>query len=164
MVSVTAVLLVALTVEGLPAQSYYKSSSSSSSLDRRDTSSLLYVWLCRLSRNLLRALKGHKGMNTAPLTDPNLLTERASPPRRLPLCTSRTPRLMSPGGGGRDGVRWIAPVSSHLKRVTSTHLTDAPSRFSAPRRASSRFLFPGLDLVCPLWGENFEYFRTKENK
>lgn len=161
MVSVTAVLLVALTVDGLPAQSYYKSlSSSSSSFDRRDTSSLLYVWLCRLSRNLLRALKGHKRMNTAPLTEPLSLPESvngasvdASPPLSADVARRRR-RRWSP---------MDRSVSSHLKQVTSDHLTDAPSRFSAPRRASSRFLFPGLDLVCPLRGENLEYFRAEEN-
>lgn len=105
MVSVTAVLLVALTVDGLPAQSYIESSSSSSSsLGRRDTSSLLYVWLCPLSRNLLRALTGQKGMNAAPLAEP--LSSSESVDGAAAVCPSllpQTPGLMSAGGGGRDG-------------------------------------------------------------
>lgn len=75
MVSVAAVLIVAphyCQGDGGPAQSYCKSIFIVIiiAINRLDTSSVLYIWLCRLSRNLLRTLKGHKGMNTSPLTEP----------------------------------------------------------------------------------------------
>lgn len=150
MVSVTAVL-GALTVDGPPAQSYIESSSSSSSsssLGRRDASSLLYVWLCRLSRNLLRALTGQKGMNSAPLT------EQAAPPAVCPSLLSQTPGLMS---------RWSLCVLPRSGVFSTPRTSDKSSAYRRPVLVSC-FLFLGLDLVCLPQGEHLEYFHAKENK
>lgn len=96
MVSVAAVLIVASccrqwmdTCTELPP---FLSFLSSLLLTGQDASLFLYIWLCRLSRNLLRTLKGHKGMNTAHWLSlslyPNMLMEQASA-----SATARTPGL-----------------------------------------------------------------------
>lgn len=86
---VVLLLLLLLSVDGHPAQTSYRSSSpfcsSLLSTEVMPPLSLSYTfWLCRFSRNLLRTLKGHKGMKRISLTEPLSLYWSRSEPRRTP--------------------------------------------------------------------------------
>lgn len=112
LVSVTAVLLVALTVDGPPAQDPpppYQHRHHHHH-DGQDTPSLLYVWLCRL----LRALTGHKGTNTALPSEPHSPVARlgyqgdglCAAPLPLPQPSSSSSlQPPQPGGDTAGGTR-----------------------------------------------------------
>lgn len=156
MVSVAAVLLVALTVDGpsaqsprsppLPAHHHHHHGHHCHHHNGQDTSSLLYVWLCRL----LRALPGHKGMNTASPSEPHSPPDSVTraivsgclsrcPPAPFPSSTLHPPQ---PGGGNADGTRSpiYGSVCALMPPARSRHpsrswylVTSTPSGPSLPR-------------------------------
>lgn len=157
LVSVTAVLLVALTVDGPPAQSprspppphpahhhrhlYHHGRHCRHHHDGQDTSLLLYVWLCRL----LRALTGHKGMNTASPSEPHSSPDsatRAIVSGRLSRCPPSPLHPPQPGGGDAGRTRspiygsvcaLMPPARSHRPSRSWYLVTGTPSGPSSPR-------------------------------
>lgn len=174
LVSVTAVLLVARTVDGPPAQSprspppppprpahhrhhhlYYHGRHCRHHHDGQDTSLLLYVWLCRL----LRALTGHKGMNTAspsePHSSPDSVT-RAIVSGRLSCCPPQPPPPPS--------AWWRRRRRNQESNLWVCLCSDAPSEVTP----SFSLLVPcyrhSLWSVLPEIKYNLEYYITFKKK